>query len=149
MLASEDAMDSTHSEIAEFLENQAEAMRAKDLDLLMTFYSPDIVYFDVVPPLRFVGAEALRGRFGRWFAGFRGPIDLSIRDLTIAVSGDLALAHWFSRARGTLLNGREAGTWVRASNCSRRSPGGWLVTHEHVSVPADLASGRAAVDLTP
>jgi ketosteroid isomerase-like protein len=149
MLATEDAMDATQSEVAEFLASQAEAMRAKDLDRLMTFYSPDIVYFDVVPPLRFVGSDALRGRFGRWFAGFRGPIDLSIRDLAIVVSGDLAVAHWFSRARGTLLNGREAGTWVRASNYSQRSPGGWLVTHEHVSVPADLASGRAAVDLTP
>jgi ketosteroid isomerase-like protein len=142
-------VDSTRSEIAEFLESQADAIRAKDLDRLMTFYSPDIVYFDVVPPLRYVGSAALRDRFTRWFAGFRGPIDLAVRDLTVSVSGDIAVAHWFSRAAGTLQNGREVGTWVRATNCSRRSPGGWSVTHEHISVPADLATGMAAVDLTP
>ena len=142
-------MDSTRSEIIEFLRRQADAMRAKDLDRLMTFYAPDVVYFDVVPPLRYVGADALRGRFTRWFAGFRGPIDLAIRDLTVAISGDLAVAHWLSRAGGTLQDGHEAGTWVRGSNCSRRTPGGWSVTHEHISVPADLRSATAAVDLTP
>lgn len=142
-------MDSARSEIIEFLGRQADAMRAKDLDELMTFYAADVVYFDVVPPLRYVGTAALRGRFAGWFAGFQGPIDLQTRDVTVAVSGDLAVAHWLSRARGTLRDGRAAGTWVRASNWSRRSAGGWSVTHEHVSVPADLASGQAAVDLTP
>ena len=142
-------MDETRSEIGEFLAGQADAIRAKDLDRLMSFYAPDIVYFDVVPPLRYLGSAALRARFTEWFAGFRGPIDLTVRDLTISVSGDLAVAHWLSRAGGTLTNGREAGTWVRASNCSRRSADGWSVTFEHISVPADLASARAAVDLAP
>ncbi|WP_281026255.1 hypothetical protein [Rhizobium sp. BK418] len=26
----------------------------------MSLYSPDIVYFDVVPPLRFIGTDAVR-----------------------------------------------------------------------------------------
>jgi ketosteroid isomerase-like protein len=63
------------------------------------------------------------------------------------VSGDIGYAHWFSKAGGTLKSGREVGFWVRVSSCCRRSPDGWLITHEHVSLPVDLASGTAAMDL--
>jgi uncharacterized protein (TIGR02246 family) len=142
-------MTSPQNEVTALLQTQVAAMHAKDLDGLMAAYSDDIVYFDVVPPLRYVGAAALRDRFARWFAGFRGPIDMDVRDLTIVGSGDIAVAHWLSRANGTLQDGRRAGVWVRASNCSRRTDGRWLITHEHVSVPTDLATGRPATDLTP
>jgi ketosteroid isomerase-like protein len=142
-------MDLAQSEVRVLLDSQAEAMRAKDLDRLMSFYSPDIAYFDVVPPLRFVGSDALRGRFSQWFAGFKGSIDMQIRDLNISTSGDIAVAYWLSRARGTLKNGNEVGSWVRATNCCQRSNHGWLITHEHVSLPVDVESGSAAADLVP
>jgi ketosteroid isomerase-like protein len=57
-------MTSTQSQITALLESQAGAMRAKDIDRLMSLYSPDIVYFDVVPPLQYVGSAALRE--GSW-----------------------------------------------------------------------------------
>ncbi|MEV6491175.1 nuclear transport factor 2 family protein [Actinoplanes sp. NPDC051633] len=142
-------MTSTGHEVRELFDRQSAAMRAKDIDRLMALYSPDIVYFDVVPPLQFSGAVALRSRFLRWFDGWESAIELEIRDLTIAVSGDFALAHWFSRASGTLRGGREVGFWVRVSSCSRRTGTTWLITHEHVSLPVDLMSGSAAIDLVP
>jgi len=142
-------MDSTRSEIRALYESQFDAIRAKDLDRLMSFFSPDIVYYDVVPPLRFAGSAALRERFTAWFAGFQGPIAMDMRDLDIAASGDLAIARFLSRSRGTLTNGREVGIWVRGTSCSRRTDGRWLIIHEHISLPADLANGRPATDLTP
>jgi ketosteroid isomerase-like protein len=39
--------------------------------------------------------------------------------------------------------------WVRATSSCRRSSDGWLITHEHISVPVDLASGTAALNLVP
>jgi uncharacterized protein (TIGR02246 family) len=142
-------MAATDADVRELLDRQAEAMRAKDLDRLMPLYSADVVYFDVVPPLQYVGAEALRGRFTRWFDGFEGPVDLEVRDVNVAANGDIAVAHWFSRARGTLKNGREVGIWVRVTNCVRRSTDGWRITHEHVSAPVDLQSETAVMDLMP
>jgi ketosteroid isomerase-like protein len=44
-------MASIQVEIRGRLDAQTEAMRAKDIDRLMSLYSRDIVYFDVVPPL--------------------------------------------------------------------------------------------------
>jgi len=142
-------MASTHPEVSALFDGQLAAIRAKDLDRLMSLYAPDIVYYDVVPPLRYVGSAALRGRFSRWFDGFAGAIDMEFRDFDVSSSGDIAVAHWLSRARGTLTDGRQVGSWVRATSCCRRSDHGWLITHEHVSVPVDFASGRPAMDLIP
>ena len=142
-------MDSTQSEIRALLDSQSDAMRAKDIDRLMAVYAPDIVYFDVVPPLRYVGTAALRDRFLQWFDSWKGLIGLEIRDLNIVANGDLAVAHWLSRASGTLQNGQAVGSWVRVTNCCQRSNQRWVVTHEHVSWPVDAMSGRAAKDVVP
>ena len=145
----EDAMASTQSEVSALFDSRSEAMRMKDIDRLMSLYSPDIVYFDVVPPLQYIGSAALRGRFSRWFDGWQGAIGQEIRDLNILASGDVAVACMLIRASGTLKNGREVGYWVRVTNCCRRSNHRWLITHEHVSLPVDFESGSAAMDLVP
>jgi ketosteroid isomerase-like protein len=142
-------MPEAQSEVCALLDGQNEAIGKKDIDRLMSFFSPDIVYFDVVPPLQFVGSAALRGRFLEWFDGFKGPISMEMRDLRILASGDSAVACRLSRARGTLQTGQEVGRWVRATSCCQRSHGRWLVTHEHISMPVDLKSGTAAMDLAP
>lgn len=145
----EEAMASTHSEVRALLDSRSEAVWIKDIDRLMALYSPDIVYFDLVPPLQYTGSAALRGRFLDWFDRFNGPIGQEIRDVTIVESGDIAAAHMLIRASGTLKNGRAVGYWVRTTDCCRRSDHGWVITHEHVSLPVDLASGRVVMDLVP
>lgn len=140
-------MASTESEVRALLDSQSEAMRTKDIDRLMSVYSPDIIYFDTVPPLQYAGAAALRGRFLQWFDGWKGSLGMEIRDRKIVASGDIAVAHWLSRASGTLKNGREVGSWVRATNCCQRSNHRWLIMHEHVSWPVDPKSESAARDL--
>ncbi len=142
-------MASTQSEVRALLDSRCEAIWIKDIDRLMAFYSPDIVYFDLVPPLQYTGSAALRGRFFNWFDGYKGPIGQEIRDLNILASGDNAVAYMLIRASGTLQNGREVAFWVRATTCCQRSDHGWLITHEHISLPADFESGSAAMDLVP
>jgi ketosteroid isomerase-like protein len=145
----EDAMASTQSEVRALLDSRSEAIGIKDIDRLMSFYSPDVVYFDLVPGLQYTGAAALRGRFLEWFEAYQGSIGQEIRDLNTGASGDIAIAHMLIRASGTLKNGPEVGFWVRATSCCHRSNHRWLITHEHVSLPVDLRSGRAALDLVP
>ena len=142
-------MASTQSEVRALLDSRSEAIWIKDIDQLMSFYSPDIVYFDVVPPLQYVGSAALRGRFLHWFGGFKGSIGQEIHDLTILASGDIAVASMLIRASGTLRNGHEVGRWVRATSSCQRSNHRWLITHEHVSLPVDPESGSAATNLAP
>jgi uncharacterized protein (TIGR02246 family) len=145
----EDAMDSTQAEVRALLDRWSEAARSKDIDRLMALYAPDIVYFDVVPPLHFTGSAAVQGNFLRWFDAYQGAIGQEIRDVQIVASGDLAVAHMLIGASGTLKNGREVSYWVRATICCQRADDRWVIRHEHVSLPMDMASGRAALDLTP
>ncbi len=142
-------MESIESEVRALLERWSAAARSKNIDGLMTLYAPDSVYFDVVPPLRFIGAEAIRRNFLRWFDAWESDIGQDIHDLSILASEDVAVAHMLIRASGTLKNGNEVGYWVRATVGCRRSNGQWLIAHEHVSLPVDMASGRAVMDLVP
>ncbi|MGH3028360.1 MAG: YybH family protein [Gaiellaceae bacterium] len=145
----EEGMVKTQTEVEVLFDNRSEAIWTKDIDRLISLYSPDIVYFDLVPPLQYVGADALRRRFLDWFDGFEGPIGQEITDLNVMESGDAAIAHMLIRAGGTLKNGQEVGFWVRATDGCRRSDDEWLITHEHISLPVDPMSRRAVMDLVP
>jgi ketosteroid isomerase-like protein len=142
-------MTTTQSQVGVLFDNRSEAIWTKDIERLMSLYSPDVVYFDLVPPLRYVGADALRGRFLEWFESFESPIGQEISDLHVTESGDAAIAHMLIRAGGTRKNGQDVSFWVRATDGCRRSNGEWLITHEHVSLPVDPMSRSAAMDLVP
>jgi ketosteroid isomerase-like protein len=121
----------------------------KDIDRLMALYSPDVVYFDLVPPLQYTGSAALRRRFLDWFERWESSIGQDVGELNVSGSGDAAGAHMLIRTSGTLKNGQDVGYWVRVSNCCRQSNRAWLITHEHVSLPVDLKTGNAVMDLVP
>jgi len=142
-------MTTAESELKALFESRSEAMRQKDIERVMALYSPDIVYFDLVPPLRYSGAAALRDRFLDWFGRWSSPIGQELRDLHISASEDVAAAFMLIRTSGTLKTGEEIGYWVRVSNGCRRSDRGWLITHEHVSLPVDMKSRSAVTDLVP
>ena len=131
------------------IDNLVEAIRAMDLEGVKSIYAPDIVTFDVGGPLQRVGAEAKWNNWEEAFTMFQRPLDYEVRGLTITLDGDVAFAHGFGRLIGTLKNGNRSGMWVRVTLCFRKIDGNWLVSHDHASVPLDLASGRASVDLEP
>ena len=137
------------AEVRALLEDWSDAIRAKDIERLMPLYAPDAVYFDLVPPLQIVGTDAIRANFLRWFGGWSSAIGQEARDLRVAAGGDIASAFLLIRASGTLKDGREVGYWVRASVHCRRAGQHWRITHEHISLPVDIKSGKAVMDLAP
>jgi ketosteroid isomerase-like protein len=139
------------ADIATLLDRWVDATRDKDIDRLMSLYAPEIVYFDVVPPLQFAGLGSVRANFMRWFDTHRDSIGVEIRNLeVVGGKGDgVAFAHMLYRACGTLKTGRQVGYWVRATVGCRRTSDGWQISHEHISLPVDFESGRAAADLAP
>lgn len=120
-----------------------------DLDGIKPIHAPDMVSFDIEPPLRHLGAQAKCRNWAGAFAAYQGPLGYEIRDLTIAVSGDVAFAHSLNRISGTLKNGNKADYWVRWTTCFRKIDDEWLMVHDHVSVPLDLKSGKALLNLQP
>lgn len=142
-------MTSIPSDIESLLESWSDAIRRKDIDRLMSLYSSDIVYYDVVPPLQIKGADSARRNFLRWFDLWTSSIGQEIQDRNVATSGDVAVAHMLVRASGTLKSGRDVDYLVRATLCCRRANDRWLIAHEHVSLPVDFQKGSAVMDLVP
>jgi uncharacterized protein (TIGR02246 family) len=143
----EDAV--TEALIRQRVEDYANAIRARDLDGVMSLYAPDIVSFDVDPPLRYAGADNKRRAWQAFFAAHTGRIGYEVRELSITTEGSLAFVHGLNQVSGMLASGHMSELWVRWTACWRRIDGTWLVVHDHVSVPADLAHGRAVLNLTP
>jgi ketosteroid isomerase-like protein len=142
-------MTSSESEVKALLGSWSANIRLKDIDQLMALYAPDIVYFDVVPPLAYVGSDAVRRNFLRWFDTWQSAIGVEIRDLTIHMNGDVAVACMLHGTSGTLKDGREVAYWLRATVACVRTDRRWRIAHEHVSLPVDFTSGRAAMDPFP
>ncbi len=135
--------------IRQRVEDLVKAIHAKDIDGVMSLYAPGIVSFDINPPLRYSGADGKRRAWQEVFAAYTGPITYEVRDLNVTTDGELAFVHSVNHVNGTLASGHITDLWVRWTACFRLIDGVWLVVHDHVSVPANLAHGQAVLNLTP
>ena len=135
--------------IRQRIEDCAKALNAKDIDGVMSLFAPNMVSFDIVAPLRYVGADGKRRAWQGAFAALRGPIAYEVRDLNVTTHGELAFVHSLNHLNATLASGQITDLWLCWTACLRRIDGVWLVVHDHVSVPADLEHGHAVLNLTP
>jgi ketosteroid isomerase-like protein len=136
-------MTSDEAQIRELIERFVKAYRAKDVAAVMAAFAPEIVSFDIVPPLQEVGAETFRERWQKVFSTYRTPIAYEIRDLSITVGDGVAFSHSLNRVIAA------GDHWLRWTACYRKFGEKWLIVHEHVSVPVDMASGKAMLNLKP
>src|SRR3990170_4995318 len=93
MCRTEVTMTSAETQIRALLDSRSAAMGDKDIEWVMSLYSPDIVYFDLIPPLQYAGSSALRERFLDWFGRWTGPIGQELGDLNV-IAGDTVAAAW-------------------------------------------------------
>jgi uncharacterized protein (TIGR02246 family) len=107
-----------------------EALCTMDLEGVMSLYAPDIVSFDLVPPLRHVGAKAKEKNWANAFAIYQRPLGYEIRDLTLTLGDDVAFGHSLNRVSGTLKNGNRTDFSVRWTACFRKINGNWLIVHD-------------------
>lgn len=114
----------------------AQAIRDKNLDQLMEFYARDVEVFDVRASLNTSGAGSYRNNFEAWFDSFEGPLNFEMHNLRIAPGDNTAFCHYLALVTGARPGGRTSGYWVRGTTCFERRDSEWLVTHEHISMPA-------------
>jgi ketosteroid isomerase-like protein len=128
--------DSTKAVVRCRIEELAQAIREEDLDRVMTFYAREVEVFDLRFSLNVPGAAAYRNNFEHWFDSFEGPIGFEHHNLRIAVDEGVAVCHYLALVTGARPGGRTSGYWARGTTCFERREGEWLVTHEHISTPA-------------
>jgi ketosteroid isomerase-like protein len=131
---------------------RARAVEAKDADRLVACYAPEIVLFDLEPPLQHSADEVLDPSGARaWFGTWEDDMAYAVHGLTVVVGGEVAFAHGLVRLSGTSRGATETtALWFRTTLCLRKLEGVWLISHEHDSTPFYMdGSLRAAVDLQP
>jgi len=146
-VASSVAID--QAQLVKLSDNWVSANRAKDIDARMSNYSKNVIVFDVVDPLEYLGVEAVRKRLAEWFSSFQGPLEFEMEDLRIASDNDVAFGHSLNHVKGTKTDGKPLDMWWRSTVCFRKMDDRWMVTHEHNSVPFNIGTGKASLDLRP
>jgi PhnB protein len=87
-----------------------------------------------------------------WRTGFppsTRPIGYELRDLDVVAGDDIHYAHSLNHVQGTTTGGDQLDMWWRTTLGLRKRDGEWQVTHSHTSVPFDLETSKASLDLEP
>ena len=143
-MAAEMSRAGNEAQIRKLIDEWASAFRAKNIDGLVANHSPDIVLFDVPAPLQYRGADAYRKNWERWLPTLEGPIGCEIRELSVTAGDDVAFSHSLNRITSKRTGGAATDVWVRVTVGFRKIDGAWVVTHEHLSVPFHMDTGKAA-----
>lgn len=136
-------------QIRELVESWSTAIRIRDSEALVARFASSALVFDLIEPLQYIGAEAVRVRAEQWLSSFEGPLAYEVRDLNITAGDDVAFCHSLNGIRGTKRGGEKIQMWWRATVCFRKIASRWTIVHEHSSVPFDMATGTASLGLKP
>ncbi len=146
-----DAQADDQADIKALEQQWVAAVKAKDIDAIMACYVPDqsLFVFDVIPPRQYVGAQAYRKDWEDLFATYPGPATIEMSDLNVTTDGNLGYGHNIQHGVLTDKEGKKADFTFRVTNGYRKLNGKWLISHEHVSVPVDLSTGKADLASKP
>jgi ketosteroid isomerase-like protein len=128
----------TNGEIRELVGEWAIAVRAKDVEGVMSHYASNVVVFDVVEPQQFKGTDLLRTRLTEWLSSFEGHMGFEVSDLEVDAGDYYAFSYGLNRIIGTKRDGDQLDMTWRATMCWRKLDGRWQITHSHASVPINM-----------
>lgn len=131
------------AEIRRLIAQWSAALEAKDLDGLTAGYLPDTILFDAIPPYKTVGKEAIRETWANCLPYFPEKFRSEHRDITVHVSGDVALVHCLHHFVPIPADHPCGQTWLRVTVGYRRIDGAWRVAHEHISIPFNPMNNQA------
>ena len=122
--------------IRKMIEDWAKAVRARDFDGILANHSPEILMFDVPPPLESRGIEAYRATWDLFYSAQPEPIAFDIQHMDVFAGSDVAFVAALMRCAETGKNGERIPLDFRLTVGLRKIDGRWTILHEHHSVPA-------------
>jgi ketosteroid isomerase-like protein len=139
--------DNDKAEIVALNQRLLDGFSKRDIDAVMACYMDDkeAVFYEDTIPFQATGTANLRKAnqyafesVSQFHAGTDG-------DISVMVSGDLAVAHYTIVNNWTDKNGTH-NQRSRYTQVLRKIGGKWLICHEHFSVPYDPATGKAVLE---
>ncbi len=124
------------TEIRQIVEDWASAVRKRDLDGILRNHSPDVLMFDVPPPMQSKGIDAYRTTWDLFFSWSHDPAVFDIREMTVTAGQEVAFVTALMRCAGTESGGEDIELDFRLTIGLCKIDGRWVITHEHHSIPA-------------
>jgi ketosteroid isomerase-like protein len=124
--------------IRALLESWADAVRRHDLPGILAHHEPDILMFDLPPPLQCKGIEAYEETWGLLFRYHQPGTAFDFRELSVTAGADVAFAAailWCEPDSSSNAADKD-GFLFRLTVGLRKVDGAWRIAHEHHSVPA-------------
>ena len=139
--------ESAVRELQGLIEERVTAIAARDAGSLTARQHPDVLAFNVLPPLKLTGHSAVEEQMQAWFDAYRDGPHYRLYDLQVDAESELGYCAFIYHVSGTLADGTDVSMAVRATLVCKRIDGQWFIVHDHESVPFDPQTGMALTDL--
>src|SRR5262245_36194729 len=117
------------AEIRQALQRWAKEFRTHDVDGIMAMYEPDVVAYDILAALQYVGKDAYRKDYIEFLAQFDGPVDVEFRDSKVTVGDTVGFVYTLEHFSGKMKNGEPLDLWGRCTSGFRKINGKWMDVH--------------------
>ena|SRR5688572_18933078 len=125
-------MSSTdQAEVRGIIERWCAAISAEDRSGILAQHAQDVLMFDFPNEVEGIGAYDRTWDF--FFRDKKGPISFVPRDIRVTAGSDIAFASCLIHCDGTSAGPVD----LRLTTGLSKVQGGWLITHEHHSVPTE------------
>jgi ketosteroid isomerase-like protein len=125
--------------IKTLLEAWADAVRRQDLLAILAHHDPDMVMFDLPPPLQCKGIKAYEQTWELFFRCNKPGAPFDFQELTVTAGQDVAFAVAIMRCGPPDSSNNpkyQDGFLFRLTVGLRKVGNDWRITHEHHSEPA-------------
>jgi len=132
------------------MEQWAAAVRATNVEAISAHYAENIVAYDAIAKLQFVGKEAYRKHWD--YCVTLCPTNemvFELKDPVIHADKSVAFSFSLSYCGGKDEQGNVKASWMRVTRGYRKINNRWLAVHEHFSSPFDMESSKALFALEP
>jgi uncharacterized protein (TIGR02246 family) len=130
------AASQDEAEIRSLIERWARAVREEDRAAIRRDHDPDILMFDVPPPLVSRGLDAYMATWETFFPRAEKPVAFDFCNVKVTCGADVAFATAIGKCVDIDPNGKREPLEFRLTMGLRKIGGRWRVVHEHHSLPA-------------
>ncbi|HEY2470379.1 MAG TPA: nuclear transport factor 2 family protein [Terracidiphilus sp.] len=125
----------SEAEINDLFSRWASAVQAEDFAGIRANHAPDILMYDVPPPLVSRGLDAYMETWKIFFPSQARPIEFRFEETQITAGEDVAFLTAIGHC-AYVERGEKTDLKFRLTMGLRKDDGEWLIVHEHHSVPA-------------
>jgi uncharacterized protein (TIGR02246 family) len=118
------------------VENWAGAVRSKNINGILAHHAPDILMFDVPPPLVSRGIEEYQKTWDLFYDFADDPVTFDIVEMNVTAGDEVAFVSALMKCMTREKDGSFSHLDFRLTLGLRKVEGQWTIIHEHHSIPA-------------